>query len=145
MSDCWAWGVQQRIARACSQEVTSFLRCCRDAGEDARELWTPEERGGDRCRASHQAAVRCIAPVLDGLDGAAQKQPCRKSYAAVAADGEDADALFKAWRCTCRPSNFKRPVEQLIAHGVAVGECRAAGAVPNTAGKGAWTAGGGGE
>ena len=34
MSNCWAWGVQQRLAASdCAEHVTALARCCREVGD----------------------------------------------------------------------------------------------------------------
>ncbi|CAJ1379210.1 unnamed protein product [Effrenium voratum] len=148
MSNCWAWGVQQRLARSeCAEPTTRFARCCREANVDGRDLLKVpkpgEEPGDGPCRAELEVLRRCVPGALIGGQGRAF-EACARDFKAVAALPEDADAqkaaavLHRGWSCVMR--GFTQPIEQLVAQAQAVGECRPAVPVKNTSGKGAWTA-----
>mmetsp|Transcript_7386 Transcript_7386/g.27019 ORF Transcript_7386/g.27019 Transcript_7386/m.27019 type:complete len:162 (-) Transcript_7386:257-742(-) len=146
--DCWSWGVHQHLARTCAPQVTDFIRCCKTAGQDARDLWPPlpaakaaeaAEAAGRPCQLECSAAQRCIVAALLEKEG---EQACRKSFRTfLDGGGDDEKLLTRAWRCAFDGRNYVQPLVSLITQSQAVGECRPAVPVENTSGKGAWTAG----
>eukprot|EP00913_Durusdinium_trenchii_P007408 g6966.t1 len=147
MSDCWAWGVQQRLAASeCAKDVTAFTRCCSKADLDGREQLKSTRRVGEEgispCDAELDMVRRCLPGVLLGGSGR-PFEACEKDFRAVATLPSDADpkkaarVFNRGWSCAFRA--FRQPVEQLVAQAQAVGECRPARGVKNAAGKGHWT------
>eukprot|EP00933_Yihiella_yeosuensis_P042424 TRINITY_DN36999_c0_g1_i1.p1 TRINITY_DN36999_c0_g1~~TRINITY_DN36999_c0_g1_i1.p1 ORF type:complete len:154 (+),score=32.60 TRINITY_DN36999_c0_g1_i1:50-511(+) len=147
MSDCWAWGVQQRLSSSsCAPLVTAYVRCCKDAGltatQDARPPLKSLDSQEEPCSAQLLSLARCVPEALIGGQGR-PFEVCERDFKAVAkleAEGFDANspALRKGWACVWKA--FQKPIEQLLAQTQAVGECRPAVPVSNTGGKGAWTA-----
>eukprot|EP00435_Cladocopium_sp_Y103_P058261 s827_g20.t1 len=147
MSNCWAWGVQQRLAASdCAEHVTALARCCREANLDSREKLNTRrkmnEEGDAPCDLELDVVRRCLPAALLGGSGR-PFEACEKDFRAVATLPADADeqrvgtVLNRGWACAWRA--FRQPVEQLVAQAQAVGECRPAAPVKNTAGKGRWT------
>eukprot|EP00405_Crypthecodinium_cohnii_P012211 CAMPEP_0206437356 /NCGR_PEP_ID=MMETSP0324_2-20121206/10994_1 /ASSEMBLY_ACC=CAM_ASM_000836 /TAXON_ID=2866 /ORGANISM="Crypthecodinium cohnii, Strain Seligo" /LENGTH=151 /DNA_ID=CAMNT_0053904625 /DNA_START=17 /DNA_END=472 /DNA_ORIENTATION=+ len=146
--DCWTWGIHQFLARGCGKPITNFVQCCQKAGEDPKDRFPPlpalqASEGKDQpCNQELMMAQRCIVHQFWEKPG---ETKCRKSFEAFVegddADGKSEQRLTKAWRCAFEGRNYERPLLQLIRQADAVGACRSAGAVENTAGKGAWTSG----
>ncbi|CAE7215003.1 unnamed protein product [Symbiodinium sp. KB8] len=150
MSNCWAWGVQQRLASSpCAPLVTQYVSCCRQAGWDARERldqkFAVPDGGAEAlpCEGELTELRRCLPKALLGGKGR-PFEACERDFRAVAMlpadDGESEKAhnvLRRGWACLRRA--FQQPVDQLVAQTAAVGECRPAVPVKNAAGKGHWT------
>ncbi|CAK9083165.1 Hypothetical protein SCF082_LOCUS39498 [Durusdinium trenchii] len=137
MSDCWAWGVQQRLAASeCAKDVTAFTRCCSKAWVGRERLvqietWSgKEEEGISPCDAELDMVRRCLPGVLLGGSGR-PFEACEKDFRAVATLPSDADpkkaarVFNRGWSCAFRA--FRQPVEQLVAQAQAVGECDTSG------------------
>ena len=145
-SNCWAWGVQKRLARSeCAKDVTALVQCCSAADLDGRERLNSIRKigeGGDMpCDKELDMVKRCLPGALLELGGSSRAfETCEKDFRAVTALPSDEQkalvVLNRAWSCAWR--SFRQPLEQLIAQAQAVGECRPA--APVTAGKGQWTA-----
>ena len=80
MSNCWAWGVQQRLARSeCAGDVTKLIRCCREAELNAVEV----AQVGGGCGEEVEALRRCVPGALLGGTGRPY-EACAKDFRAVA-------------------------------------------------------------
>ncbi|CAE7223960.1 unnamed protein product [Symbiodinium sp. CCMP2592] len=108
MSNCWAWGVQQRLASSpCAALVTQYVGCCRQAGWDARERLDQKfvipDGGAEAlpCEGELTQLRRCLPKALLGGKGR-PFEACERDFRAVAMlsaeDGEsEKDNIVEAW------------------------------------------------